>query len=138
MKKIIVLISLFFVQIALAGHSSLIKVPELIQLEVVGDELAPFFNPDKLELKVDQPYVLVIVNNKPYSVAFEYTGLGRAVRSQSLKGSNSVTTESIILPPNSKVQWQFTTMESGDFEIGASNIAFRHKGKLGKVEISPT
>ena len=118
-----------------AGHSSLYKVPELIQLEVQGDDHALTFGPEDLKLNKNQPYVMVIVNDKPFAVAFQYTGLGQAVRSQSLKGSNSVSTESIQLPPNSKVQWQFTPIEQGEFVISASNIAFAQKGPEGKVTI---
>lgn len=135
MKKIACVLLACLPLLATAGRSNLDKVPELVQLEVQGDETAPFFTPETMELTIEQPYVMVIMNNKPFAVAFEYTGLGQAVRSQSLKGSSSVTTESIILSPNSKVQWQFTPVESGKFDISASNIAFRLKGKVGKIEV---
>lgn len=135
MKKLILLLCFLVPCLAAAGHSSLLKTPILIELEVVGTETAPHFQQEKIQFDVGNPYVLLIRNTMHFTVAFEYENFGQIVRTESLKGSNSVTQNSLILPPNSKVQWVFTPLEPAKINIQASNIGFKHKGKSSFIEI---
>lgn len=131
------MIKLFWITNLLLINIAFAAEPTLLDLKVVGTVDKPDFEPQKLELKEGQPYLLVVINDNPYSASFHFDKLSQALSTQYMKGSPNVSQGSLLVLPNSKVLWQFIPKSGGDFEYYAVNTSFNQPGPKNKITIKP-
>lgn len=118
------------------GQVSVAKEPPiLIDLTVTGTMDTPGFEPLQLNFHTAQEYVLVITNDKPYSIVFHCGKFGQQISTYLLQGTPNVNQESITLMPTSKVTWHFIPQQEGQFKFYASIPGANQAGKAGEILI---
>lgn len=109
------------------------EAPLLFDLTVTGNANSPSFEPQQLLFNTLQEYVLVLTNDKPYSVVFHYGKFGQEVSTMLLQGTPHVSQDSVTLIPNSKVTWHFIPQKEGQFKFFASIPGSTQLGKGGEI-----
>jgi multicopper oxidase len=128
-KNAAMLISLIcFATFALAS-------PILIDLAVSGTQDNPSFTPNQLQFKEGQEYLLVVTNEQSYGVTFHYNKFGQSLLTHYLQGTSSVTQDSMMLLPHSKIFWHFVPLKKGEYVFHAANASLNQKGADGKIVI---
>ncbi len=110
--------------------------PLLIDVKIIGSAQSPLFEPQNFTLDVGQDYLFVISNEGTDSISFDYGNFGQKVLTHSMQGTSSMTQQSIVINPNSKVQWLFSPQLSGEYTYHAINTSLNSKGNAGKITVN--
>lgn len=122
----------------LQPFSSLVAaIPSLVDVAVVNTPSGFGLVPSALEFAQHQEYLLVLSNDNPESLTFHFSQFGQKIMTHYLQGTPSVSQESVDLPAKSKVLWQFSTLESGEFDYYISYPSQNIKGVISKMIIHP-
>lgn len=113
-------------------------LPHLIDVVIEGTIETPIVSLTELQFEVGLPYILVITNDKPIAISLYYGKFGQKVYTQSLQGTSGLSQESLVLNPNSKLQWYFIPQEAGEFPFYATNNGFNLHKKEGKIVVKKT
>lgn len=109
--------------------------PILIDAAVVGSAQSPMIEPQQFQFDVGQEYLLVIDNDSADSIAFNIGNFGQKVSTISVYGTSSMTQDAMVINGNTKLQWQFTPKEAGEFTYYASNTSLNKRGSDGKIVV---
>ncbi len=107
--------------------------PILIDIKIIGSAQAPIFSPQDITLDSGQDYLLVINNVGNDSISFDYGDFGQKVLTRSVQGTSSMTQQSMVINPNSKMQWHFSPQQAGEYPYHAINTSLNTKGTPGKI-----
>jgi len=110
-----------------------INAPEEIIITAAGNARNPYFLPKTIELKQGKSYQFIINNPfaKPYT--FHLTDNVKAVFTHNVYGSNGVTQQAIMIPPNGSIKWDLTADAPGlypFFESSSMNREILSEGVL--------
>lgn len=110
--------------------------PLLIDVKIIGASQSPLFEPQHFSFDLGQDYLLVISNEGSDSISFDFGDFGQKVMTRSMQGTSSMTQQSIVINPNSKVQWHFSPTTSGEYVYHAINTSLNSKGSAGKIVVN--
>ena len=111
--------------------------PVLIDYQVSGNEQAPIFVPESLNLYVGTPYLFIIENLFENNINFIYEKFGQVVYTHYLQGVPGVSQNSMNIPAESKVTWLLEANQPGEFLVYAMNMSSGQKGPASKLIIKP-
>ncbi len=135
MKKGFFLLQCFLLNFSVHIAYADAPLPHLTDIVIEGSVDAPVISQTELQFEVGLPYILVITNDKPVAVSLYYGKFGQKVSTQYLQGTSGLTQESLVLNPNSKLQWYFIPQEEGEFPFYATNNGFNLHKKEGKIVV---
>lgn len=111
--------------------------PELLELKLTGSGADASIEPSSLQLMQGQTYLLVLEN--PFSMPYHFDAptLNGAISTQYIQGSSSVSQRSILISPESKVQWLLSADKPGLYPIKAilGQGETGYSRKAGAIEI---
>jgi len=116
-SKLILLISICLFTFALRANQLGQEVPTLIDIQLNASNNVAFFSPSNLLLETNKLYLLMISNPYQRSYTFSYYELKNALETKYINGSPSVSEQSIMLAPHSKVQWLVEAKQPGKYEF---------------------
>jgi len=125
------MIKILFLYIFYFVSTSAIAIPNdpvLIDYNLSGSGKVPYFEPRRLDLLVEQPYLLVINNPFPDAINVTFGDMGKFIHTHYLKGVPGMSQSSIMVPANGKVTWILDINQPGTFEIFAFNMGMGQKG----------
>ncbi len=127
------LLTLLLCLISAANHAA---QPLLVDVKIIGSSQSPVFEPQNLIFDIEQDYLLVISNDGFDSISFDYGDFGQKVMTRSMQGASSMTQQSVVINPKSKVQWHFSPQADGEYTYHAVNTALNTKGNPGKIIVN--
>lgn len=107
--------------------------PALIDYKIAGNEQAPYFIPEVLNLHVGTPYLLVIDNPFDNNINFIYDKLGQVTYTHYLQGVSGASQSSMSIPAQSKITWLLEINQPGEFFIYAMNMGSGQRGPASKL-----
>ena len=110
--------------------------PILMELAVDGTPESPFLDPKVLTFEQNQEYLIILNNDKLFTVHFKFENFGQNIFTHYLKGTSDVSQSSISVPPQTKVLWLFVASTPGEFPLTLNNPIINKDGPLGKIIIS--
>ncbi len=109
--------------------------PVLIDYNLAGSGQVPYFEPRRLDLLAEQPYLFVINNPFPDAINVIFGDMGKSIHTHYLSGVPGMSQTSIMVPANGKVTWILEINQPGTYEIFAVNMGMGQKGQSSRIHV---